>query len=398
LSRRLIELSSLCHPLLFRRFAASERSLPDLRACRLAIRPEAELEPATLRYYLQSLLFLAGCTLTPAIVQGRFSVGTVDSKLMRLWQAAHYARRFNLPHLRSLNLERFVRGCATSEWSSIESLVAIKRAYGQALSALVDGLAFTRHTLSAARLTAAQRERFGFLGSLRAELGSDLRCVIAYGSSVTSGVFADYDLFLVVRDPDRALRSLAGRAPSFGGKELNLSLYGAGDFLPFQLTSGDNLNEAALCLYGEAEVPIKPVPDLLVRNISFGFIRLRQLLGLCGSLAGKSVRAVESRDFSLYEYFMKIPMHVAKGTRSAQREPVAKEVINEWTKRELGYDLERQLALVRTGRLAEATAAAYCATEDVLAHLNRRYGIFELVPAAAVTAEGSSHLAGGTGR
>jgi hypothetical protein len=381
LTRRLVEAASLCHPLLFTRLAGSEHAPPGLRAAKLLVRPEAELPPATHRYYLQSLLFLAGCTLTPAIVQGRFSSGTIESKLLRLWQAGQYARRFDFAELRELELERLVLDCVERGSTSAESLIAIKRAYGQALRSLAGGLAFERTQLRAARLTAAQRRRFGFVESLRGSLGRNLECVIAYGSSVTSEVFADYDLLVVVSDADAALRSLAGSRPSFGGKELNLGIYGSDDYVPFQATSGDNLDQAALCLYGEAEVPIKPVPDLLVRNLSFGFVRLRQILGLGGFLAAQPVREIDARDLSLYEYFVKIPMHVMKGMRSVGGEPVPKELLHEWAARDLGYDLELQLELLSSGQLGEAIARACCATEEMLEHLNDRYAIFRLVPA-----------------
>jgi hypothetical protein len=382
LTRHLIEVASLCHPLLFKRLARSEHAPPGLRAAKLLVRPEAALPPATHRYYMQSLLFLAGCTLTPAIVQGRFSTGTIDSKLLRLWQAAHYARRFDFQDLRELELERVVLESVSRGSTSMDSLIAIKRAYGQALRALSDGLAFEPLSLRASRLTAAQRRRFGFVGWLRERLGQNLECVIAYGSSVTSQAFADYDLLVVVADADAALRSLAGTRPRFGGKELNLGIYGADDFVSFQAMSGDNLDEAALCLYGAAEIPIKAVPDLTVRNLSFGFVRLRQIVGLAGFLAARPVRELDAADLSLYGYFVKIPVHVMKGMRSVRREPVTKDLLHAWAARDLGYDLDSQLELLSSGRLAEAMARACCATDRMLVHLNDRYGIFRLVPAA----------------
>jgi hypothetical protein len=379
LSRPVVELASLCHPLLHARIAGSRAAPARLRTVEPAVRPESERQPASLEYYIQSLLFLAGCTLTPAIVQGRFSAGTIQSKLMRLWQTAHYAQRFDLAGLRELSLDRFVADTDAAGAPSIEALVAIKRVYGRALSALAGGTAAAPLLLRAERLGAAERERFGFVRDLRRELGANLECAIAYGSSVTSAEFADYDVLLVTHDSGEALRALAGRRPRHQGKEVNLGVYGRSEFAAFQTASGDNLDGAALCIHGEAEVPIKPVPDLLVRNVSFGFIRLRQLLGLCGSLAREPARPVDPGDASLYEYFMKIPMHVMKGIRAAVGEPVAKEVVNEWTTRALGYDIDRQLALLRTGRLVEAAARACCATEAMLLRLGSDYGIFESV-------------------
>ena len=45
------------------------------------------------RFYLQSMLFLAGVTLSAAIIQSRWSAGTIASKYDRLWQAGALSRR-----------------------------------------------------------------------------------------------------------------------------------------------------------------------------------------------------------------------------------------------------------------------------------------------------------------
>jgi hypothetical protein len=391
ISSQLLELASLFHPLFYASFTsgcgrlraegALGSFLDQLGGCSLVVEPKPLLGVATVRYYLQSLLFLAGCTLSAAIIQDRFSDGTIQSKLNRLWQASQYAKRFGYEAFNALQMEDFIRAC-DSDVSSCEymRLMAIKKNYGDALSSLVDDVVSENHVVQQENLSGEDKIRFGFIGHLRDILATNLQCVIVYGSTVTSQSFSDYDLIVVVHDAEQAFEVLAGSNPVYNGREINLSIYNPRDFLVFQAASGDNLDHNARCIYGEAETVIKPQADLIVRNFSFGFVRLRQLLGMAGYLAQQRVHGGLQNQINLYEYFVKIPMHIMKGVRSAAHEPVAKEYINAWTSRELGYDIATQMELVKTGHVSEAIANAYFATQGVLTYLNECYGVFKVVP------------------
>src|SRR5215471_16869995 len=94
---------------------------------------------------------------------------------------------------------------------------------------------------------------------------------------------------------------------------LSMSVYDNEDFIAFQTMSGDNLDHNARCIYGETEIPIKPPTDLMIRNFSFAFIRLRQLLGMAGYLSSEKCHSGIQNQTNLYEYFIKIPMHIMKG-------------------------------------------------------------------------------------
>jgi hypothetical protein len=392
ISRDLLELASLFHPLFYRSFTSGRgrararvdlgRFLDGIGGCRVKFSIESQLDVASVHYYLQSQLFLAGCTLSAAIIQNRFCADTLTSKLTRLWQAAAYARRHGLAGLGAADLEAFVIDCdRRANDSAHDRLGEIKKAYGRALTALTAGISYRRVAVRADVLDGEQRERFGFRDVLRDLLGDDnLRCVIAYGSSVTSKDFADYDSIVLVRDAGEALARLAGTAPTYRGRDINLGVYDESDFVSFQLMSGDNLDHNARCIFGEGEIPVKPANDLMVRNFSFAFIRLRQLLGMAGYLAIARLHPGLHLQSNLYEYFIKIPMHVMKGVLSIAREPIAKDHINRWTAASLGYDLADQASLVETGRMQDAIANAYHATRGVVSHLNSRFGVFERVP------------------
>jgi hypothetical protein len=74
-SRGLLELASLFHPLFYASFTSRPaegelaRLLGEVRGCRLRRAPESAIHVASPPYYIQSLLFLAGCTLSAAVVQ-----------------------------------------------------------------------------------------------------------------------------------------------------------------------------------------------------------------------------------------------------------------------------------------------------------------------------------------
>lgn len=393
-SRRLLELASVLHPLFFTSFKnrcgldVTHGPLDDfsdrLSPYRLTDTDALTVNCSPIQFYLQSLLFLAGCTLSAAVVQNRFSLGTIESKLNRLWQAAQYAKRFGFEGLAALQLDEFVLECAKNEIEPVPQLIQIKKMYGRSMASMYDTQAVELKTVSRENLSHDDRVRFGFIDDLKQMIGPNLCCVLVYGSSVTSIDFHDFDLVLVVKDETSVLQRLAGRSPSYRDKEINLSIYGLDEFTPMQAMSGDNLNHNARCLYGETQIPIKSPYDLMLRNFSFAFIRLRQLLGMAGYLAKRKTHGGLQNAANLYEYFVKIPMHIMKGVRSVAHEPISKEYINSWTSEALGYDLNEQLLLLNQGRVSEAISNAYLATHDVMSHLNKRYEVFEKEDAVAI--------------
>jgi hypothetical protein len=390
ISGPLLELASLFHPVFYANLTSYAqlttgelaRFVSEVRGCRLLTSLESSVEVASVTYFLQSLLFLAGCTLSAAIVQNRFCPDTLGSKLSRLWQGSQYARRYGLETFPADETEAFVIDCdARSADSPYRRLMEIKKAYGRALSALTPGIAYRRQVVKCQDMASADRHRFGFVDVVKERIGvHNLRCVIAYGSAVTSEQFADYDALVLTRDSTAALERLAGTNPTYCGRDINLGIYDDSDFMTYQLMSGDNLNHNARCIYGEGEIPVKPAADLMARNFSFAFIRLRQLLGMAGYLALAKVHPGLHLQSNLYEYFIKIPMHVMKGVLSVAGEPIAKDLINRWTARVLGYDLANQAALVRAHRMEDAIASAYHATRGVVSYLNDRFQVFEVVP------------------
>ena len=372
-SRSVIELASLFHPLLYQAMSAENLGLS---RCEWRDGSAAMATPET---YLQSLLFLAGCTLSAAVIQDRFSRGNIESKLSRLWQAAQHARRGAVSSIDPAEIESFVVACAERTDDPYEQLIQIKKMYGRVLGQLGGSLTVPTKLLRAERLTDSQQTRFGgVIDRMRELLRDQLECLIAYGSAVTSDDFADYDLIVVVKDSARALRMLAGVHPQHDGLELNLSVYDHDDFLSFQRCSGDNLDYGALCIYGETLIPVKQRSDLLFRNFSFAFIRMRQLLGMAAHLAEMGIHA-DSTTTSLYNYFVKIPIHIAKGVRGAMRKPLTKEVIESEMRRDLGYDVAVATEMCSGGQAWRAIADAYCATRSALASLNIESGAFEVV-------------------
>jgi hypothetical protein len=210
-SRQLLELSSIFHPLFFESFTSvgknnltsndSVNFLSQVKRCELTAKMESAIEGASALFYLQSLLFLAGCTLSAAVIQNRFSPGTIESKLNRLWQASQHAKRFDLAGFNALNVDEFVVECdKLSASDTISSLVAIKKMYGEALKSLLTDMIFERVAIKQDALSQDDKIRFGFADNFRATLGGNLQCILIYGSSVTSQSFADYDAVFVVND------------------------------------------------------------------------------------------------------------------------------------------------------------------------------------------------------
>ncbi|MCW3463442.1 hypothetical protein [Chitinophaga nivalis] len=387
-SKKLLELSSLFHPLFYERFVAESRQ-PDagekyirfiqgLQPYAVALAPAYDTPVASNRYYLQSLLFLAGCTLSAAIIQQRYTEATIQSKLDRLWQASYYLASLGITTISREALQEFVihYGSHTT-LDAFERISAIKKMYGRLLNELSSDVYTTPVTIQESVLNAAQQQRFGFVPWLREQLGDNLKAVFVYGSSVTSEVFADFDVILYVKDSHTALCCLNGKDPKHNGVDINISVYDETDFYGFQSLSGDNLDENVLCLYGAATIPVKRRTDLIYRNFSFGYVRMRQLLGMAAFLAKEGTHfGLESKS-NLYQYFIKIPMHIVKGMRAAMQEPINKVLINKWTKATLDYDIDEQVALCMNGQAWKAISNAYGATLQLLYVLNKVYAAFE---------------------
>jgi len=325
------------------------------------------------RLWLESVVFLASVTLSAAIVQSRFSRGTLESKYDRLWQAGKLAAGGMVPSLQGHALMDDVDAMAhASGISDLERLLAIRRRFEEVIrhfdvpSSVIE-VGLTRHAVPG-RL----RPRFAFLDELKNSLGSQLECVIVYGSSVDSKDFADYDLVLVVKEPEEVLRKLYATSPSFDGKELNVGIYSSDELWRMQCLSGDNLADYGLCIYGEARVPAKSTADLLMRNLSFGIVRQRQQLGMIGAaLAGRPAPRDDLRN--LHEYFVKIPANIAKGTFGAMNQHLTKEEVHQWLESVCGFRTTHMQKLARDGEPGRALAESAVATSAVLRALDERF-------------------------
>jgi hypothetical protein len=139
-----------------------------------------------------------------------------------------------------------------------------------------------------------------------------------------------------------------------------------------QRLSGDNLADYGVCLWGAAPVMRKSVHQLLIRNFSFGILRQRQQLGMISRAVGVPVPADRDDRRNLYDYFVKIPANVAKGTLGALGERWPKERVQEWMKSEFGFDAISEQLRAKLGNPAEALAHSALATGNVLAALNQR--------------------------
>jgi hypothetical protein len=188
--------------------------------------------------------------------------------------------------------------------------------------------------------------------------------------------FADYDAIVVVGDPERALRTLENAMPVWRGKELNLGIYSASELWSMQLLSGDNLAEYGVCVFGEVDLPHKPIDVLLARNFSFGIIRLRQQLGMIATALQRTPTPGDDRR-NLFGYFVKIPANIAKGTFGAVGQRLSKEQIHDWLFANCGFDTSLQQAIALSGNPASALAQSAVATSSALGCLNKEIGIIE---------------------
>lgn len=362
----LVSWSSLLHP----RFYASLREDFPVAAPRLAWADEAVPGdfPALSRLWLESVLFLSGVTLSAAIIQGRYSAGTIGSKFDRLWDAGTLAVLGVADELRPLELHAHIRALATQGDTGVPTLLRLRELFMQALE-LIAPAAGTPETLRCTERP-PRDERFGFVATLRATLGRSLHAVVVYGSSVSSADFADIDALVVTDDPISALCKLANTSPVWQGKELNLGVYSPGELLVMQRLSGDNLSDYGVCVHGAAAVVRKPTAALLARNFSFGMIRQRQQFGMLSRETGMPA-AAEADRFNLNQYFVKIPANVAKGTLGAVGRRLPKEHVHDWLKTAVGFDTPGMQAQAARGQVIDALAQSSLATGLTLHALNR---------------------------
>lgn len=367
----IIRWSSLFHPRFHLSVNESAQMVPE--------RLEWQMEglPVTLdeltRFWLQSTLFLSGVTLSAAIIQRRFSAGTIESKLDRLWDAGTIASAGIVPELASLGLHENVSLLAATDSDDIIRLLYLRKLFMHALE-LVAPEEETVETMRQCVPAEFGDDRFGFTDMLGKKLGNDLRAIVVYGSSVSSRQFADIDTVVVVDDPVAALLKLAGSSPVWKGKELNIGVYSPDELLVMQRLSGDNLADYGLCLRGEAVVVRKPVSSLLARNLSFGVVRQRQQLGMLSRvISSNDSRSPDRRN--LYEYFVKIPANVAKGTFGSIGRRMAKEDVHAWLFSKTGFDTPAGQRRAAYGHVAEALASSALATGKTLSALNSTLSI-----------------------
>lgn len=380
---RTLQYSSCFHPSFYR---AVQKNKPgdinngsdvamNMSSLKMNEHASQELNFPSISYWLQSVVFLAGVTLSAAIIQNRWSIGTLESKLNRLWQVAQYKNLPGLESLKELNIEEFVLKCGDQLTSNPKHVLKdLKIFYSQVLKCLTSDIPCVKKELKKIKFTEDQKERFGFIKELQSMLGKNMQCVIAYGSSTNSIQFADYDLIIVVKNISLALDNIAGTAPQYNGLELNISLFDEADFNYYQLASGDNLANHALCLYGSVMVPHKPATDLVARNYSFGFIRFRQLMGMAAHYGNISSNTDDK--LNLLNYFIKIPMNVFKGIQGCYSTIGTNEEVKEWAKTIIGFDVNAQQLKAKEGYSMDSIANAAWATQEVMHWFDKKYAIF----------------------
>ncbi|MCW8091145.1 hypothetical protein [Alteromonas sp. ASW11-130] len=321
------------------------------------------------RLWLESTQFLAGVTLCAAIIQNRYSRGTIESKLDKLWDAGRLANEGMIPALTSLNLHTEINELVRSQQSDQSKLFALRHWFKVILATLAPQTGQLK-TMRTMPLPSEIAERFGFVKALRQSLGHQLHAVIVYGSSVSSTNYADIDVLLIVKHSDEVLKKMAGTSPRWNGKELNMGVYSIEEFITMQQLSGDNLLDYGICIWGEAPVVHKPQAQLLARNFSFGAIRQRQQLGMLARQFSATRLPLEDRT-NLHQYFVKIPANVAKGTLGATNQRLSKDQINHWLVSQTDFDMYRAQDEARKGDIQGALASSSLATGKVLSALNQ---------------------------
>jgi hypothetical protein len=376
---RTVQYASCFHPSFYQAVKKSRNDIKDgtvdMSALKMNEHVSQELNFPSVNYWLQSVIFLAGVTLSAAIIQNRWSIGTLESKLNRLWQLAQYKNAPGLEMLQELKIEEFVLKCADQLTSNPKHVLKdMKIFYSTVLKQLTSDIPGLKKELKKAKLDASQQKRFGFVKELQTILGKNMKCVIVYGSSTNSAQFADYDLIIVVKDISLALDNIAGISPQYNGLELNISLFDETDFEYYQLASGDNLANHALCLYGSAMVPHKPATDLVARNYSFGFIRFRQLMGMAAHYGNISSNSDDK--LNLLNYFIKIPMNVFKGIQGCYSTIGTNEEVKDWAKTTIAFDIDAQQLKAKEGYSMDSIANAAWATQEVMHWFDQKYAIF----------------------
>lgn len=380
---RTLEYASCFHPSFYgalqrnKVIASGNMSMYIKGLCRLKMNEHTspELDVVSIRYWLQSVIFLAGVTLSAAIIQNRWSRGTLESKLNRLWQLAQYKDIPGLEALQELKIEAFVLECAARLATQPQQvLMELKFFYAEVLKILAEGIPSERKALKEIRLTSAQQERFGFVKELENVFENNLTSIIVYGSATNSAQFADYDLLIVVKNMEQALKKIAGKSPRYNGLELNISLFDEKDFECYQRVSGDNLADHALCLSGSILVPHKSSTDLVARNYSFGFVRFRQLLGMAACYG--NIQSATDDKSNLLNYFIKIPVNVFKGIQGCYGSIDTNEDIKKWARETLGFDVTALQEKARNGFSMDSIASAAWATQEVMHWFNKKHHIF----------------------
>ncbi|MDN3637527.1 hypothetical protein QWY82_01780 [Simiduia curdlanivorans] len=385
ISPNAVRLSSLFHPLFFR------AAIHNLKPTEL-VAPHSAKTPASLaltvnaadnicspEYWLQSTMFLAGVTLGAAIIQNRWSEGTIDSKLSRLWYAGVFAQTQPHTALAALDLCGAVTELVEQRrlgLSSLETFLRLKHLFSQIIRLLSANVSHTTSLMSAAKLDPKQAKKFGFIDQLRHLLKDQIKAIIVYGSSINSDTFSDYDLVVVVKDEVECLRKLAGKSPTHQGIELNIGIYNPENFFNYQLLSGDNLPSHGLCVFGAVATPIKPRNELIVRNFSFGFIRMRQLIGMASFAADNPLHQEDDDKRNLYQYFVKIPLNVIRGIQGALEQPLSKEAVVQLCIDKFGFDVQYQTQRCFSGEASQAIASAAWTTQAVLEEYNKRLDVY----------------------
>jgi hypothetical protein len=378
----LVQYSSLFHPALFHSVVNANRIkskslesfISEVKPLKLNHPVSIGLDVNTVNYYLQSVVFLTGVTLSAALVQNRWSIGTLESKLNRLWQTGVTAEKSGLQGVIDLQICDFVTKQALKiESKPLSVLFEMKMLFSRILKQLVTSVVCEERVMTASKLNNAQRLRFGFIKQLKTLLGKNLQSVIVYGSATNSEKFADYDLIIIVNNLKEGLELLGGKSPSYNGLELNISIFDEEDFWAYQLASGDNLFDHAICLYGEVKVPHKPENDLLARNFSFGFIRLKQLLGMAAHV--DDITSERDDKSNLLNYFTKIPLNVSKGIQGCFGNITNNEDIRVWFKDEFRFDVDKHILNSKNGKQLDAISASAWATLQVLKFYDKQNNV-----------------------
>lgn len=364
---KMAQWSSLLHP---RFFASLKKDLPNIRPLSWKNNSlSSELSELT-ALWLQSMMFLAGVTLSAAIVQNRFSKGTIGSKLDKLWDAGTLAHKVVIPEVSELNLHQEIRHLLKSTKNNIALLFALRKLFMATLSKIAPKIGEVK-LMKPSPIPLKFSDRFLFVKDLQKTLGNELQAIIVYGSSISSKNFADIDALLIVSDPIKILQKLAGTSPYWQGKELNISVYSQEELLFMQRLSGDNLADYGVCIWGEALVVQKPIANLLARNFSFGAIRQRQQFGMLTCQLETKITNKHER-FNLNQYFIKIPANVAKGTLGAVGTMLPKEDIHDWLISTIDFDIDLAQQQSKNGNTIESLASSSIATGNILTVLNEK--------------------------